>query len=727
MLVSVAVPRPVFREFRYRADEALPPGSRVVVPFGGREVTGVVTGPHPGPGSPNDKAVLRKEPDPATAIPEDLLDLARWLEEATVCPIGLVLKAMTPSGGLPGRSAQCARITAEGADRLKRGDREIQPRLSADDRRALSLLAVSPGEAGVPLARIRRELDLSPSRSFRRLEREGLLAIFDARPEPDIPPVARKPAPELNRLQQQAAERIGKALAARRFGGFLLEGVTGSGKTEVYLAAIAACRAEGRSALLLAPEIALAMRLEPLLRARFGDEVAVLHSGLTGAERRDAFWRTRLGKAPVVLGARSAVLAPIPNLGLVIVDEEHDGAYRQEEAPRYHVRPTCWKRARTSGGVLVLGSATPSLEAAHAVEAGHLSLLRLPKRVMGRPLPRVELVDMRPALRDHLRRGERGPLILAPALVRALRETTAAGGQAMVLLNRRGYGGRLLCLRCGRVVECGSCGTALTLHRRGHLMLCHGCGFGAPTPEACPACEGDVLRSEGFGTERIEEELGRLLPGVSVGRFDRDATRSRGSHQEILGAFQEGRIQVLVGTQMLAKGHDFPAVTLVGVVAADAGLGVPDFRAAERTFQLLTQVAGRAGRGARPGRVIVQAANPDHYAVAAAAAQDFGRFREEEERMRRRFRYPPFVRLMGLTVADRNRERASGTAETLARVLDDLEVMGPAIAPQDQVGGFARFRLLVKAPPTAVPALRKRLRGYLGLPELSGRLTVEEL
>ncbi len=730
-LVSVAAPRPLFREFRYRASEALPPGSRVVVPLGRREIVGVVTGADPGPPGPGDKDVLRRLPDPAPAVPKDLLELARRIADRTVCPIGLALKAMTPPGGPAGRVVQCARITAEGSHRLGQPDQGATPRLGADDRRILSLLAVSRGDTGVPLVRLRRELELSPTRSFRRLGREGLLTIFEARPEPDPEPAAPAPAPARNRRQQEAADRIGEALEARRFGAFLLEGVTGSGKTEVYLAAIAKARSQGRGALLLAPEIALAMRMAPLLRARFGDDVAVLHSGLTTAERRDAFWRVRLGRAPVALGARSAALAPIPDLGLVVVDEEHDGAYRQEEAPRYHARQVAWMRARAGNGVLVLGSATPSLETARAAAAGRIVRLHLPERVAGRPLPRVELLDMRPALRERLRGGGRGPLILAPPLVQALRETAAAGDQAMVLLNRRGYGGRLVCLRCGRVLECARCGLALTLHRRGHLALCHGCGFGEPTPQSCGFCEGDVLRSEGFGTERIQEELVRLLPGVPVGRFDRDATRTRGSHQDILGGFRDGRIRVLAGTQMLAKGHDFPAVTLVGVVAADAGLGTPDFRAAERTFQLLTQVAGRAGRGDRPGRVLIQAANPEHYAVAAAAAQDVRRFQEEETRMRRRFRYPPFVRLFGLTVAHPKREQAAKRIGALQQVLEERpeggEVIGPAIAPGDQVGGLSRFRLLIKAEPGAVPALRRRIRGFLDVPELAGRLTFEEL
>ena len=763
------MPRPVPRTYTYEAPPALlrpgettlPPGVRVRVPFGPGELTGVVLGPG-APAPPErgrkKKVVLRavrsRFDDPLPPLPEDLLALARRLAEVTVAPLGLVLKAMLPASAPPGRMLRTARITAEGSARLREPDDRTAggsgsgpggapPRLSEDDRRILTLLAVSRGP--VPLVRIRRELELSPGRSFTRLEREGFLLTGAERltPEAASPggpadPGGHAPSrpPPLTAPQREAAAALREALEARAFGAFLLDGVTGSGKTEVYFQAIAACLETGRSALLLVPEIALASQQEALLRARFGPGIAVFHSGLGAAERRAAFWRIRSGEARIVLGARSAVLAPIRDLGLVVLDEEHDAAYKQDEAPRYHARQAAWLRARAAGAVLVLGSATPSLEAAHAAERQVLTRLRLPHRIAGRALPAVEVVDMRPLLRayykDPGRKPARGPLILAPALETALRETIAAGRQALVLLNRRGYGGRIGCLRCGEIIECRRCGVAFTLHRRGSLAVCHACGTGMAPPEDCPGCGGDVLRSEGFGTERVEEEVSRLLPEVRVARFDRDTTRARGSHARTLDAFREGAIRVLVGTQMIAKGHDFPAVTLVGVVAADGGLGAPDFRAAERTFQLLTQVAGRAGRGEDPGRVLIQTMKPDHYAVTAAARQDYPAFAAVEREMRRRFRYPPFVRLTSLTVSARSSGKAEEAAAALARSIvtpdapESLEVVGPAPAPGPRPEGSWRWAMLVRTAPRDHAALRRRLRRLLEAPEYARHVTIND-
>lgn len=758
------MPRPVPGTYTYEAPHALlgpgettlPPGTRVRVPFGPGELTGVVLGPGAPPPAERErqkkvvlKTVRSRFGDPLPPLPEDLLVLARRLAEVTVCPLGLVLKAMLPASAPPGRMLRTALITAEGSARLREPDNRMASgprgalRLSEDDRRILTLLAVSRGP--VPLVRIRRELEISPGRSFARLEREGFLVIGAERltPEAASPggpadPEDRAPSrpPTLTAPQREAAGVLQEALEARAFGAFLLDGVTGSGKTEVYFQAIAACLETGRSALLLVPEIALASQQEALLRARFGPGIAVFHSGLGAAERRAAFWRIRRGEARIVLGARSAVLAPVQDLGLVILDEEHDAAYKQDEAPRYHARQAAWLRARAAGAVMVLGSATPSLEAAHAAERNALTRLRLPHRIAGRALPEVEIVDMRPLLRayykDPARNRARGPLILAPALEGALRDTVAAGRQALVLLNRRGYGGRMGCLRCGEIIECRRCGVAFTLHRRGSLAVCHACGVGMAPPEECPGCGGDVLRSEGFGTERVEEAVSRLLPDVRVARFDRDTTRARGSHARTLGAFREGAIRVLVGTQMIAKGHDFPAVTLVGVVAADGGLGAPDFRAAERTFQLLTQVAGRAGRGEDPGRVLIQTMKPDHYAVTAAARQDYPAFAAVEQEMRRRFRYPPFVRLTSLTVSARSSSKAEEAASALARKIvtpdapESIEIVGPAPAPGPRPEGFWRWQMLVRAAPAAHPALRRRLGRLLESPALARGLAIND-
>ena len=773
--VEVAVPRPLPTGFTYEVppsllrpgESGLPPGARVRVPFGARELTGVVLGPARDPadgdpaGSPSrsfvPKPVAARLDDPLPALPESLLDLARRLSEATFCPLGIVLRAMLPAAaaGRGGRRLRTARLTPEGAALLgtpaepSDGSPEGSPDgtlpvLGRDDRRILTLLAVSGGP--VPLVRIRSELDLSPHRGFARLEREGLVTLAAERVasfssssgRPPSPSAADDPEtpPALTPAQQFAARQVGAAVAGRRFAAFLLHGVTGSGKTEVYFRGVADCLAAGRTALLLVPEIALAARAEELLRRRFGPDLAVFHSGLTRKERREAFWRVRAGEARIVLGARSAVLAPINDLGLVVLDEEHDSAYKQEEAPRYHARQAAWLRARAAGATLLLGSATPSLESAEAAASGLLTLLRLPSRIGGRRLPQVGVVDMRPHLRAHREDpARRGPLVLSLPLAEALREAVDAGRQALVLLNRRGYGGRLACLRCGEIVACDRCRLALTLHRRGHLAVCHGCGLGTPPPAACPACGGDVLRAEGFGTEKVEEEVSRLLPGARVERFDRDTTRVRGSHRRVLDAFRRGEIRVLVGTQMIAKGHDFPQVTLVGVVAADGGLGAPDFRAAERTFQLLTQVAGRAGRGEAPGRVLIQTMKPDHYAVTAAADQDYEAFRAAEREMRRRFGYPPFTRLTGLTISGPNSCEAESTARDLADSLaagaagvevPGVEVLGPAPAPGPRSAGLSRWQLLVKAAPSARPAVRRRLRRLLDFPPLARRLTIND-
>ena len=777
----MAVPRPLFTEFTYSVprsllrpgETTLAPGSRVRVPFGrgvgsGTRLSGVVLGPAE-PDGPADtaadsakprrkarrkrlrrttlKPIADRFPDPVPAIPEDLLALARRLSETTVCPLGVVLRAMAPpGGGGPGRLLSAAAGTAAGTARLAEPDRAA-PRLSEDDRRVLTLLALSAGP--VPLTRIRRELDLRPGRRFDRLAREGLLEITRTRehPAPTAAPPSGAPDPDSNAgptppptptpPQAAAAARLEAALATGGFAAFLLHGITGSGKTEVYFRALAAALAAGRGVILLAPEIALAARLEQLFRERFGPVAAIFHSGLTPAERRAAYWRLRTGETRIVLGVRSAVLAPVADLGLLILDEEHDGAYQQDEAPRYHAGQAAWMRARAAGAVLLLGSATPSLPTAHAAAAGALERLSLPTRVGGSRLPTVELVDLREVLRARAAATDAGAPepaggspVFSPRLAASLVETVAAGRQALVLLNRRGYGGRQLCLRCGDILECRACRVALTLHRRGHLAVCHSCGVGFPAPTECRGCGGEVLRAEGFGTQRVEEEAARLLPGVAVGRFDRDATRSRGSHRRILDSFRRGDLRVLVGTQMIAKGHDFPAVTLVGVVAADAGLGLPDYRAAERAFQLLTQVAGRAGRGTTPGRVVIQTLNPDHYAVETASRQDYAAFHAAEREMRRRFRYPPFVRLTRLTVADRNAERAESTARSLAGAFEgdagaEVEVIGPAPAPRSGAGGFTRWQVLLKAEPRSQPEVRRRLRRFLEIPELSRRLTVE--
>ena len=417
--------------------------------------------------------------------------------------------------------------------------------------------------------------------------------------------------------QKAAIGPLLEAVEASGFRPFLLHGITGSGKTEVYMRAVDAVLARDRGAILLVPEISLTPMLLRAARARFGGTVSVLHSELSAGERHDEWWRIREGEARVVVGARSAVFAPMPEPGLIVVDEEHDGAYKQDESPRYHGRDVAVVRARLERCPVVLGSATPSLESHANALKGKYQRLQLASRVGPQGLPRVEIVDRRQVLRGG------GDAILSPALRQGLASRLERREQSLVLLNRRGYATSLLCRECGQQAMCPNCSVSLTLHHGGRTALCHYCGHESPSPASCPSCRGAYLRLTGFGTERVAEAVSAELPAARVERLDRDRASRRGVLAEILRSFEAGEIDILVGTQMIAKGHDFPRVTLVGVIDGDVGLGMPDFRSAERTFQLLTQVAGRAGRGETAGEVIVQSHWPDHYALGLACEQDY--------------------------------------------------------------------------------------------------------
>jgi primosomal protein N' (replication factor Y) len=491
----------------------------------------------------------------------------------------------------------------------------------------------------------------------------------------------------------------------------LLHGVTGSGKTEIYLRAVAACLEKGRGALYLVPEIGLTPLLARLIRSRFSDQVAVLHSALSAGERRAEWHRLQSGQARVALGPRSAVFAPVRDLGLVVVDEEQDPSYKQEESPRYNGRDLALVRARQRGSVVILGTATPSLETWRNARTGKYHLLELPERIGSRPLPRVELVDLREELRET---GE--VRVLSRRLVTALRERLSRGEQAIVLINRRGYAPFILCRSCGQTVGCKSCSVSLVLHGTAggeESLRCHYCGARRRRPVLCPACRSEHLQPVGEGTERVEKHLRRELPGVCLERMDSDTVRGRAAHERILTAFERGEISLLVGTQMVAKGHDFPGVTLVGVLLADGVLGMPDFRAAERTWQLLTQVAGRAGRGDAPGEVIIQAVRPDHYAIAAAAAHDAIEFYDKELRIRRLMRAPPFTYLAQVLARASTLERAADAAARAARAIrahggGRVQVLGPAAAPIARLRGSYRVQLFARA------TSRRRLGAALG-------------
>ena len=549
---------------------------------------------------------------------------------------------------------------------------------------------------------------------LQRLEKNGWLQSWEepivAEEDPwdtDFTP----PANVLNAEQKTALEEIWRWLVAAKFEAALLHGVTGSGKTEVYLGAIEAALSRGKTAMVLVPEIALTLWVGRLVRARFGEKVAVLHSGLPDTERAREWWRVRHGEAKIVVGTRSAVFAPLENLGLIIVDEEQETSYKQEETPRYHGRDTAVYRARLEGAVALLGSATPSLETYHNARAGKYHLLELTSRVANRPLADVRVVD----LREEFKRAHRaGPVSesLRTAIALRLEEKT----QAMVLINRRGYSWSSLCRSCGAFVQCVNCSIALTYHKNRQRLECHYCGYSIKPSKQCTKCKAEYMYFVGDGAERVEEYLRETFAKARIARLDRDTVRTKKEFQKVLGSFASGEVDVLVGTQMVAKGHDFQRVTLVGVVAADLALGRPDFRAAEKTFQLLTQVAGRAGRGELSGEVLVETHYPEHYAIQHAAKQDYLSFFEKEAHFRRMLHYPPFTALASVLVRDRKIENAIRWSRALGEYFAPFEksgvkVLGPAAAPLARLKKEYRFQFLLKSPQRA--ALSRALSGAL--------------
>jgi len=532
------------------------------------------------------------------------------------------------------------------------------------------------------------------SQAARSLARRDLIRL-----EPEAPAGVLQssvPPRTLNPHQLEAYQQIESKLRGGEFHAFLLEGVTGSGKTEVYLKSIDAAIALGRSALLLVPEIALTPAVAGQFFQRFGDRVAILHSAFHDAERAEQWRRIRSGLATVVVGTRSGVFAPVQNLGLVVIDEEHDASYKQQETPRYNGRDVAIVRAREANAVVVLGSATPSLESRYNSERGKYTLIRLPERIEQRPMPEVEVIDMRQEFLE-----TRKMTTFSRRLVESVDERLQKGEQTMLLLNRRGFSSFVACRACGERLECVNCAVTLTYHRRDRRMLCHYCNYAQKVPTVCPKCGSEYLNFIGTGSEKVEEELHRDFPKARIARMDRDTVSGKRHFESILHGFREGNFDILVGTQMIAKGHDIPNVTLVGVISADVGLGLPDFRAAERTFQLLTQAAGRAGRGNLPGIVLIQTINPEHYAVRLAAEQNYEGFYQKEIQFRKLMRYPPFAALANVLVRSQKQEDALEMSTELGRALDPapegIKVLGPAEAPVPKLKSEFRYQLLLKA------------------------------
>ena len=575
------------------------------------------------------------------------------------------------------------------------------PKLPKPQRELLSYLELHPGSHN--LAALEDSVR-NASAATRALARQQLVQLT-------LEPVAAgatpfRPPHTLNPHQQTAFDAIHAALEARWFQTFLLQGVTGSGKTEIYLKAIESTLALGRGALMLVPEIGLTPAVAGQFHHRFGGRVAILHSAFHDSERSQEWRRIRAGEAGVVVATRSGVFAPVRNLGLIVVDEEHDQSYKQQETPRYHGRDVAIVRARDAGAVVILGSATPSLESRYNAEQGKYARLELPERIESRPMPRVELVDMRQEFLD-----TRKHATFSRTLVTAVTERLENGEQTMLLLNRRGFSSFVACRACGHHLTCVHCSVTLTYHRRDRRMLCHYCNYAERVPERCPKCDSEYIQFIGLGSERVEGELHGAFPKARIARLDRDTVTGKHDYETVLSAFRGGDYDILVGTQMIAKGHDIPNVTLVGIVNADIGLGLPDFRAGERAFQLLTQAGGRAGRGQTPGIVLIQTINPDHYAIRCAATQDYEAFYRKEIEFRRTMQYPPFSALANVVVRAAQEEDALHRSAALGRLLQPppagVKVLGPAAAALARLKNEYRYQMLLKA------SSRKRLNEVL--------------
>jgi primosomal protein N' (replication factor Y) (superfamily II helicase) len=592
------------------------------------------------------------------------------------------------------------------------------PKLNENQQTILAELAGADGE--LPVAELRRLT--VPASTLATLVKKELVRIEERPAEFHLTRLhgLAGAAHELNEAQAEALAEIAGAVESREFRPLLLHGVTGSGKTAVYLKAMRGALDAGRTALLLVPEIGLTPQMAAQLHAAFARDVALLHSALTPEERSEQWRRIRVGEARVVVGTRSAIFAPVAKLGLVIVDEEHDASYKQESTPRYHARDVAVMRAKLAGATVVLGSATPSLESWHNALQGKYRRITMAERVEQRPLPEVRLVDMRQEFQE-----TGAEHLFSRALMEATQATLERGEQAMILLNRRGYSFVVVCRACGEKLECENCSIALTYHKAvaegdglaaGQRLECHYCGYKKTVPRHCPKCESEYLYFLGAGSQQGEERLQEVFPGARIGRMDRDTVRGRGDLERLLMRLHSGEINLLVGTQMIAKGHDIHGVTLVGVVGCDYALGLPDFRAAERVFQLMTQVSGRAGRGERPGQVIVQTYHPEHYAIQCAAKHDFAAFTERELRFRRAMHYPPYAALANVLVQSVRMEEAAGWAAALGKwcrdtTLPGVRVLGPASAPLARIKRTYRFHLVMKA--ESRKALQQALRGLL--------------
>ena len=787
-VIRVAVTLPVWETFHYSVPSDLCPkarvGCRVLVPFGKRKVTGYIVEEISSSQEGELKSVSEVL-DPEPLFRETMVPFFQWMSEYYLHPLGRLIQAALP-GGLNMRAFVTARLTekgeralnlltAEGKDLLswvkdhpgkkvpvplqdlyplqKQGllvvDHKMRKsrtgpllrrfvrvkkgvhaeHLLREDKRSLSaknekeFLEEVFSSRGMPVAAL---CSRYPNGAYllKKWIKHGKLESYTATvlrdPAGNI--LSAEPPPErLYGQQEEALRAIREGITRKAFATCLLHGVTGSGKTEVYYQAIQEALRIGRQAILLVPEIALVIYMEGLFRSRLGGRVAVYHSGLSEGERYDQWVRMSAGEVDLVIGARSALFAPLPHPGLIILDEEHDGSYKQEEAPRYQARDAAVMRGKFEKALVLLGSGTPSVQSFQNACQGRYRLLSMPERIKRRPLPEVEVVDMKT-----LPEGKPEEEMISPTLRSALEAVLAEKSQAMLFLNRRGFNRVFLCRFCGRSLCCANCDLALTYHLRENRLVCHYCGFSREVTPLCPACGRDGLKPYGFGTERVEKALRDIYPGARTARMDRDSVRRKGQTFQLLRKFSLHEIDVLIGTQMITKGYDFPRVTLVGVLAADFSLGFPDFRAAERTFQILSQVAGRAGRGEQRGRVIIQTFYPEHYAIAAAKNHDYPSFFEQETELRRQLGYPPFaylacIRFQG-NLERKTVEMSKHISEEMRRIIGkwakrgkEIQILGPVEAPLSKLRGKYRWQIFVKSRNSAL------LHHFLGQVEARSR------
>jgi primosomal protein N' (replication factor Y) (superfamily II helicase) len=709
-LVSVAVPLGAGSLFSYEVPESLEdlvnPGGRVLVQFGNRHLVGLITGYELNSSVKKIKPILSVL-DRKPVMPENLLQLGKWLAWYYMAPPGEMYRCMLPPGLLAKKASPDDTFSSHWPvreqDAVTAVNVEVKGALTKRQDDIFQRLI----ELKLPLlkAGLARKLGCSEG-LLNTLRDKGVIQIEKI-------PVNRSPwdsreieLPAQHKLtleQGQALEEINRLTDKQEYKSVLLHGVTASGKTEVYLRAIERVLDKDRTALTLVPEIGLTPQVSYIFRSWFGDKVAILHSRLSAGERFDQWCKIRNGDIRVVVGTRSAVFAPLKNLGLIIVDEEHDNSYKQGDQPRYNGRDTALKRGQIEGAVVILGSATPQLETYNnAVKKGLHHYIPMKKRILSRPLPEVSVVDMCEEFKRHGRGSS-----LSETLREKIKTRIEQGEQVLVFLNRRGYASMVLCRSCGYTECCENCSINLTYHQERNLLICHYCGFSKKAPRSCPECKKQYIHYHGEGTEKIQEELERLFPDAAVDRLDRDTTRRKGGFDSILGRFRRGETAILIGTQMIAKGHDFPGVTLVGVLNGDQGLGRPDFRAVERTFQLLTQVSGRAGRGEKPGEVVIQTFNPDHYGIKSALVQDFELFAKKELLTRRRFSYPPYVALANLVIKGKVYESVRNKSAELGRILrrlvredfsdSGLRVFGPAPSTLERLEKEFRYQVILKS------------------------------